>query len=136
MNTPQPDPSELRHCGPAVPERLPALRHKLAAWARRQGLGADAIADLALACYEAMTNVVVHAYRGQLGLLDVRASRPNHHLTVTITDHGSWRRPTTHRSDLGGRGLSLIRMLADEADIVPGPAGTTVRLRWNLHPTA
>jgi serine/threonine-protein kinase RsbW len=116
-------------------EALPRLRRALIAWARRVGLPEDAVDDLALATYEAMANVVDHAYPADPGVLEIKAVRPDHHITVTIADHGRWRPPPPGPRDpegRRGRGLVLIRALADSAEVSPGPRGTTVRMRWPL----
>lgn len=125
---------ELHLAAPAVATRLPPIRRALTAWARDQGMSDDDAADLALASYEAMTNVVIHAYGASGGDIDVLAVRPDGHVTVTITDHGSWRaRPNaTSGREGGGRGLAMIRLLAHAVDIVRGPQGTAVRMSWNL----
>lgn len=124
----------LHYRGPALAARLPAVRHQLVAWARRAGMRASDVDDLALACHEAMANVVDHAYGEETGMLDVLATRPHEHLEVTVIDHGRWRAPHPKPGSLGGRGLPLLRMLAHTADIVTTPRGTTVRMTWSLHP--
>jgi serine/threonine-protein kinase RsbW len=125
-------PVDVHYRGPALASRLPAVRQKLAAWARRAGLPAEEIGDLALACYEAMANVVNHAYGDEVGVLDVQATHPDDHLTVTVTDHGRWRQPHGKSGLMGGRGLPLIRLLTHKTDVVATEQGTTVRMRWVL----
>jgi serine/threonine-protein kinase RsbW len=119
---------------PALAVRLSAVRDDLADWARRAGLPVDEVEDLAMACYEAMANVVVHAYGGEVGILDVHATRSADQNTVTIfvTDYGQWRKAPEDPGRAHGGGLCLIRQLAHSAEIVPTPAGTTVRMRWTL----
>ena len=53
-------------------------------------------------------------------------------LTVTVTDEGAWRiaDPETN-SHSRGRGIPLMRALADRANIDSSAAGTRVRLEWN-----
>jgi anti-sigma regulatory factor (Ser/Thr protein kinase) len=46
-----------------------------------------------------------------------------------VRDFGAWRSP---REGDRGRGLSLMRALMDTVDVVPGPEGTTVRMRRTL----
>jgi serine/threonine-protein kinase RsbW len=118
---------------PAEPERLPALRHALARWAARAGLSAERVEALALAAYEALANAAAHAYSDG-GALDLHATyRPEPgEVEVTVRDHGRWRPPPTERGGLGGRGLVLIRSLADHVDIATDASGTTVRMRWSL----
>jgi serine/threonine-protein kinase RsbW len=124
--------AEVHYRGPAVAAEVPGLRQRLAALARKVGLSPEAVGDLALACTEAMANVVDHAYGGRQGLLDVTATLPDHELVVTVSDHGEWQPPTAHRSAGRGRGLRLMRTLAHDIAIVRGAQGTTVRLHWHL----
>ncbi|HYQ67325.1 ATP-binding protein [Actinophytocola sp.] len=126
--------ADLGFCVPAASERLHQLRQALIAWARRVGLAAEAASDLVLATYEAMANVVDHAYRGRSnGLLDLqaRADRTRRTVTVTVTDYGRWR-PPTQGPTLRGRGLALIRGLAQHTEIRPGRHGTTVAMTYRL----
>ncbi|WP_225978432.1 ATP-binding protein [Gandjariella thermophila] len=119
---------------PAVAERLTPLRHALADWARRVGLSPEITHDVVLASYEAMANVVEHAYHGGGGVLDLHATYSSEHVrvSVTVADYGRWRPPADDPGPLHGRGLSLIRTLASRAEVEPGPRGTTVRMHWLL----
>ncbi|GAA2797812.1 ATP-binding protein [Saccharopolyspora taberi] len=116
---------------PAVAGELPGLRDALARWALRTGLACDRSEALALASYEAMANVVEHAYV-RPGAMDVEAVHlsAQNRVEVTITDRGQWLPLSGERE--GGRGLPLIHRLADEAVITPGSAGTVVRMSWML----
>ena len=116
---------------PAVAGRLPGLRRRLTDWARQVGLGTERIDALRIASDEALANVVRHAYRGRRGVLDLYASyQPERDkVTVTVVDHGRWR-PMLVLRQSGGFGLMLMRKLADKADVITGPDGTTVRLSW------
>lgn len=124
---------ELRCRVPAVVDRLSQLRSALTDWANRIGLAADTITDLVLATYEAMANVVEHAYRDCVsGLLDLcaRADPAHRTVTVVVTDYGRWR-PQPGPS-ARGRGLSLIRGLATHAEISPSQHGTTVTMTYRM----
>jgi len=125
---------DLGFCVPAASERLHQLRQALMAWARRVGLAAEAVSDLVLATYEAMANVVDHAYRDcSSGLLNLhaRADRTHRTVTVTVTDYGRWR-PPQQGPTLRGRGLALIRGLAQHTEIRPGQDGTTVAMTYRM----
>jgi serine/threonine-protein kinase RsbW len=125
---------ELRCRVPAVAERLNQLRRALTDWATRLGLAADTIMDLVLATYEAMANVVEHAYHDCVsGLLDLRARADleHHTITVVVTDYGRWR-PQSSGPGTRGRGLSLIRGLTTHAEIRPTRHGTTVTMTYRL----
>lgn len=122
-------PDLQREAVPAEPDQLNPLRDQLAAWARDACLTAARISDVLLAAYEAMTNVVVHAYPGRPGTFDLYARHADSTVTVTVRDCGQWQ-PAPRPSVLGGRGLPLIRTLADRARIETNVAGTTVTMIW------
>ncbi|GAA0531142.1 anti-sigma regulatory factor [Saccharopolyspora subtropica] len=115
---------------PVRPGDLTALRDELADWGRRAGLTDEVVAALALACYEAMANVVEHAYV-DAGAIEVRAERRNDRVRVTVADHGRWLPPDRRDAAVSrGRGIPLIHQLADEAVIIPGETGTVVEMTW------
>lgn len=121
---------------PATPERLPGLRNALAEWAGTAGLDAEQVERLILASYEALANVVAHAYPDGSGVLDLEARllRDPARVEVTVTDYGRWRPDSERRRELGGRGLILLRSLAEHAEVSTGGEGTTVRMSWTPPP--
>lgn len=126
---------ELRHtCVPATAERLPALRHALSSWAFRAGVAWEQVEELALATYEAMANVVEHAYPSEPGTFDLLATHlPEQEcVEVTVVDRGRWKSPATEPGPLHGRGIPLMRDLAQHVTLWPSPTGTTAVLRWRL----
>jgi anti-sigma regulatory factor (Ser/Thr protein kinase) len=62
------------------------------------GDDAEQVDDLGLAAYEAMANVVDHAYDRPGGVFDLHACRSGDTVTVSVTDHGRWSRRRTARS--------------------------------------
>src|SRR5258708_33874218 len=56
--------SPLQRTYPAVPDAVPAARSAVAAFAADVGASPELIEDVRLAVSEALTNAVVHAYRG------------------------------------------------------------------------
>jgi serine/threonine-protein kinase RsbW len=92
-----------------------------------------------MAVNEAVANAAEHAYLGSpygAGTFDVNAryDADEDCLTVLIEDRGSWRSPdpVTGPLSVRGRGIKLMRALADDASIATTTAGTCVCLRW-LH---
>ncbi|WP_329045467.1 ATP-binding protein [Amycolatopsis sp. NBC_01488] len=119
-----------RYRGTISPRTLPSLRRHLVSWLRRRagdevGRQAD---DVVLACWEAMANVLDHAYHGRPGLIDVRARIDEDVLIVTVADQGRWT-SVTERAD-GGRGLRLIQALVDGLDLRSTDDGTVITLTW------
>ncbi|MET0703127.1 MAG: ATP-binding protein [Mycobacterium sp.] len=97
------------------------------------------VCDLLLATYEALANAAEYAYvqsSGE-GTMDLIAEYEADldQFVVTIKDHGVWRQPAPSTDDvaarLRGRGLPLMRELADEATISSTEVGTQVRLSWH-----
>jgi anti-sigma regulatory factor (Ser/Thr protein kinase) len=113
---------------PADAARLVGVRRTLQDWALAAGLPHTTAADLVLAAYEAMANSAEHAYRNRPGTIDLLATCDDDEVVVTVRDRGDWRPPPAdpgHR----GRGLLMIRSMS-QAEVEPGPHGTTVRMRW------
>lgn len=117
---------------PARVEELAPLRRQVQAWANSTHLSTAQVGALILATYEAMANVVAHAYAHGAGVFDVRAAatQDQRTVTVTVTDAGRWKTPSA-QGIAGGRGLPLMRGLADYQEVHSTADGTRVTLRWN-----
>jgi anti-sigma regulatory factor (Ser/Thr protein kinase) len=110
----------------AEPAALVAVRRALGRWLRATGVpDADAY-EIQVACGEACSNAITHAYPPGEAHFAVRASRDGDELAIEVSDFGAWRPP---RGGTGGRGLALIEQLTDSLEIDRGIAGTTVRMR-------
>jgi anti-sigma regulatory factor (Ser/Thr protein kinase) len=102
-------------------------------------LGAEQVSDLLLAVNEALANAAEFAYLStpQHGTMDVSANYDvdKDTLAVTVNDRGCWHHsvssPATSDHAFRGRGIPLMRALADEATINSTPHGTHVTLTWN-----
>jgi serine/threonine-protein kinase RsbW len=125
---------ELRlHGVKALPDQLPPVRRVLRLWAAGAGLDGDGVEDLVLATDEAMANVIDHAYPETIGRFDLDAVRgPAGGITVTVTDYGRWRSPVmSPERSLRGRGLRLMKGLADAVGIEAGGMGTRVQMTFS-----
>ena len=113
------------------------VREQFASWLRaRADLDDVRFSDIVLAVNEALANAAEFAYLQQrgMGTIDVEAvqDRAAAMLTVTITDQGCWREPDpVKQSRARGRGIPLMRALADEVTIDTSALGTTVCLRFD-----
>jgi two-component sensor histidine kinase len=83
-------------------------------------------AAVILATHEAVTNAIQHA--GTSHRILVRAQAEDSGVTIEITDDGQWRIPDDPPSMERGRGLTLIRALVSDAQLIASANGTTVRL--------
>ena len=119
---------------PAVAEALTPVRRALADWAALAGLPPRDVDDLVLASYEAMANVVDHAYQsGQRGRFRLEAAcTADLQILVTVSDYGRWQPLPTDGSSHRGRGLPLIHQLAHRVDVHHDQRGTTVQMHWRL----
>jgi len=112
---------------PASAQELSALRADLRSWLEHSGLPMETIDDVVLACTEAASNAIEHAYIGRIGDVHVKAERQNGWLELAVSDDGRWRQPRP--DDARGRGLDLVRALVREVEVERGEEGTTVRMR-------
>jgi anti-sigma regulatory factor (Ser/Thr protein kinase) len=115
---------------PATADNVGRLRRTVAEFAYRHGASARALEDVNLAVSEALTNVVVHAYRDAAGpgpLLVVVAVR-DRALIVTVADEGCGMTPRPDSPGLG-LGMGLMARVADTFEISPRIARPGVVLR-------
>ncbi len=111
-------------------------RIDFAAWLQRHfWLREQQLSDMVLAVNEALANAVEFAYLDTAGAgtvaLAATYTDDTDTLAVTITDGGRWAaRSATPRPGHRGRGLILMRALADDTQIDTSASGTQVLLRW------
>ena len=119
-------------------DSLYQLRASVAAHATQAGLSARRADDLVIAVHELAANVVRHGSgHGRLRIWQHRQA-----LHCQVTDEG---RPGPASSEAGpasteappwrvepGHGLWLVRQLADEIELHPGPQGTAVTISFGL----
>ncbi|HSK58551.1 MAG TPA: ATP-binding protein [Actinomycetospora sp.] len=133
---------------PSLPGRW---RRPLGSWVEAAGGGPALVERVVLAVNEALSNAVEHGYRetapgtvclrarvgtpslGATGAEDAPGAPGPHRMTlvVVVADHGRWRPPVT-ASACRGRGLAMIRALAESVDLASSAEGTTVRMTWTL----
>lgn len=113
-------PAEARFVAPA--------RHAVTRLARRAGMDALTLDDLALALSEAVTNGVMHA---RASSVVVRADVVDDALLVTITDDGMGMRPRLDSPGLG-LGLTLMGRCCNRIQVGPGPGGTGTAVRMSF----
>jgi serine/threonine-protein kinase RsbW len=110
-------------------------------WLQRHiPLSDEQLSDLVLAVYEALANAAEFAYldAGNRGTVNLRAIYDTQcgTLSVTVTDRGRWHHPVAEspaippQYGVRGRGIPLMRALADQATIETSGRGTQVSLTW------
>jgi serine/threonine-protein kinase RsbW len=118
----------------AEPGGVADVREELSHWLLQEfALDSVRLSDMVLAVYEAMANAAEFAYLraaspGSVALVAEHDSASSA-LTLTVADEGRWRDvDATERRQSRGRGLPLIKGLADRAAIDTSESGTTVRM--------
>jgi serine/threonine-protein kinase RsbW len=124
---------ELRLALPSRAENVALVRRALSGVVDVLDLGEARLLDINAAVSEACNNVVVHAYEGAEGPMDVYLWIQPTELEVIVGDHGVGIRPNVPEPDLEvqGLGLSLIQALTDRVEFLGGMGeGTRVRMRF------
>lgn len=123
----------------ALPESVPAARHELVRFAEEMDADEEQIDAIRLAVSEALTNVVMHAYRPpgtaereQIGQMHVTASLAAGELWVLIGDDGTGLSNQVRSPGLGV-GLALIAHSSDSLTIMNrATGGTEIRMCFAL----
>jgi anti-sigma regulatory factor (Ser/Thr protein kinase) len=111
----------------ATPAAVPGVRRAVVDFAELHGVGVAP--DVALAVSEAITNAVLHAYRGdRSGEVRVVACAEPGRLVVVVRDYGCGMSPNPDSPGLG-LGLAVIGRLATELNIERPDDGGGTRLR-------
>lgn len=138
MTVPRTAVTPLEVAAPATMANAASLRRRFRGWVG--DITDDETADdLSLAVYEALANVVDHAYHGRDApgdmLLGGVASCPlgsGRDLVVTVADEGLWR--PSSEPGWRGRGLALMRRLTESTTVITDRRGTIVQLRRRVSP--
>ncbi len=116
----------------ATPDAVGDARTRLAEFAAAAGASPSQVEAVRLATSEAMTNAVLHAYRGEPGSIYVNAAVVSAELWILIADDGHGLEPRADRPGLG-LGLGLIAQVSDDFALVSrASGGLEVRIRFNL----
>jgi serine/threonine-protein kinase RsbW len=109
-------------------------RHAIRDFAAGAGATARALGAIAVCVTEAISNVVVHAYRhdDRPGRVEIEAELDGDSLWVRVRDHGHGLEPRLDSPGLG-LGLPLISQISASSEIVsPEHGGTEVIMRFDL----
>jgi serine/threonine-protein kinase RsbW len=120
---------DFHHALPSEPRALADLRSALRAWLRADGVAAEDVDAVVLACSEIAGNAIEHAYRTSEGSVHVLGDRDADAVVVEIRDRGSWRAPGAPGGR--GRGLQIVEHVMDDVRVDRG-RGTTVIMRRML----
>ena len=110
------------------------MRRELSQWLRSHlTLDADRLNDVLLAVNEALTNSAEFAYRGRRGTMTLQAHYDGSDgtLLVDVSDRGTWRHVDPEsQPNTRGRGIPLMRALADRTTFSRMPDGTNVQMQF------
>jgi serine/threonine-protein kinase RsbW len=105
-------------------ENLAAMRRLVEDAAADGACDPEAVSDMVLAMNEAATNIILHGYQGQPGLIEVEVVCNQDALVVRLRDQAPVFDPTRAPSPdvtlsleqrpLGGMGIYMMRQLTDE----------------------
>jgi len=117
----------------STPETLTLVRGVLGALSESLALDPELLDDLKTAISEACNNVVVHAYGGEPGPLDVALHLTRGSIVAVVADEGVGIPDVAHPDEgVHGVGLPLMKALSDDLEFRQRPdGGTEVRLRFD-----
>lgn len=124
---------DFRVLVPNRAENVSLVRQLLAGVADGVGLEEAVLDDIRTAVSEACNNVVLHAYDGGEGPLEVDVRIDDGELRVSVRDQGEGiqPRPIDSSVEVQGVGLSLITALTDRVEFLGGAGeGTEVRMAF------
>ncbi|HEV2923332.1 MAG TPA: ATP-binding protein [Solirubrobacteraceae bacterium] len=115
------------------PENVVLVRETLAGAAEAIGLDALDLDDIRTAVTEACNNVVLHAYEGEEGPLEVEIYAAGGLFDVFVRDHGIGMRPPASEDQwIVGIGLPVIEALVQSVEFADtAEGGTEVRMRFS-----
>jgi serine/threonine-protein kinase RsbW len=108
-------------------ENVLLVRQALSGLAEAVGLDPVALNDVSTAVTEAANNVVLHAYGGEEGPLEVELTRTPTGLSAVVRDHGRGIPPEVEAGEhaSGGIGLPVIQALSSDVEFRDLPGGGT-----------
>ena len=112
----------FHRCYGAQPESVPGARRAVAAFAAEIGAQPNELARIRLAVSEAVTNAVLHGYRGAPGDIDVSAEVAGDELTIPVSDGGCGMQSSGGSPGMGV-GLGLMAEVTDGMAIASRRSG-------------
>lgn len=116
----------------ATPARLPEIRHRVAEWLATIEVTEQVGTDVVLTVNEACTNCIEHAYRGvAAGPIRIEATHTCDHVTLRVSDFGTWKPPDA-RLSTRGRGLLMMSAMSYDLTVDQSHDGTTVTMTYAI----
>jgi serine/threonine-protein kinase RsbW len=118
------------------PQTLTIVRGMLSGVAEQLSMDPELLDDLKTSVSEACNNVVLHAYEGEPGPMDVRLFVDDDGILVSVEDSGVGlsQPPTATDDEAGGLGVSVMQALAGDLRLLHRQGGgTEVLMRFDGH---
>jgi serine/threonine-protein kinase RsbW len=118
------------------PQTLTIVRGMLSGVAEQLAMDPELLDDLKTSVSEACNNVVLHAYAGEPGPMDVRVFVDDDCIRVSVEDRGVGlaEPPAAIEDGAGGLGVSVMQALARDVCLLPrNGGGTEVLMRFDGH---
>jgi PAS domain S-box-containing protein len=113
----------------ADPKTLASVRRTLRRWLKSVNAEEEEAHDIVLACGEACSNAIEHAYGPFEAYIEIETRLVDGEVALTVRDFGTWRPP---RDEHRGRGFMLMEGLMDRVTVHRLESGTEVRMRRRL----
>ena len=114
-------------------ENLQKVRQYIDRVGTSLGVNEKAMGDLRLVVDEAVTNVIIHGYGDDDGVVELHMEAEGDSVIIRIRDHAKTFDPShvnapeldtaLKNRPFGGMGIFLIREMTDEAEFLPLPGG-------------
>jgi PAS domain S-box-containing protein len=126
-------PAPLEMTFPAESSQLAPVRKALRGWLAQCDLPVHTVQNVLIAAGEACANAIEHGHRHAPGeTVRLRAEAFVDNLRLTVADSGRWKVPQPDLNPHRGRGVALMRALAQQVTLTPGPSGTTVDMQMRI----
>jgi len=127
----------------AIEENLSFARSVVGAFCVSENPTMDIISDIKTAVSEAVTNAIIHGYKGADGEVTIEAEIKSHMLYLTIIDSGCGIEnvemalkdffTTAKIEERSGLGFTIMRSFMDGLSVLSKPlTGTTVQMKKQL----
>ncbi|MET7597299.1 SpoIIE family protein phosphatase [Streptomyces sp. NPDC004082] len=126
-------PAPLEMTFPAESSQLAPVRQALRGWLAQCDVSVHTVQNVLIAAGEACANAIEHGHRHAPGeAVRLRAEAFVDNLRLTVADSGRWKVPQPDLNPHRGRGVALMRALAQQVTLTPGPSGTTVDMQMRI----
>ena len=114
---------------PARPDSLVKVRRAIETLLAGTAVGEDELLQIQVACGEACSNAIEHAYGPADAHFELTAAVRDDMIEIRVRDYGAWRHP---RGRYRGHGRMLMQGCMDQVEVIRHQQGTEVLLNRRL----